>query len=278
MIDWEGEWRAGQRQRPPSGSEGWSARARAFAGQAADSGYAELVLRLLAPEPEWTALDVGCGAGTLAIPLARRTASVTAVDFSPEMLDLVRARCAKEGVQNVAAVLGSWEDDWDRLGIGAHDLVVASRSLIVEDLGAALAKLDRAARRRACVVAPVGDGPSDRQIFQAAGRPFARRADYVVVVGLLHEMGIHADVALIGKEQWSQYPSHGEALRTLGAMLSGATPEELERLREYLGQSLVAHDGGWRLPAPRSVRWAVISWANGTPAPPNAWRRLHGRQ
>jgi SAM-dependent methyltransferase len=277
VIDWEAEWRLGQRLRPPSGATAWSARAPSFARQAAEPGYAEQVLDLLAPEPSWTVLDVGCGAGTLALPLARRTASVTGLDFSPVMIDLLRARCAEERVGNVTSILGSWEEDWEGLGVGPHDLVVASRSLAIEDLRGALVKVDRHARRAACVVAPVGDGPRDRRVFEAVGRPFTARPDYVVAVGLLHAMGIHADVTLIGQEEWRLHASEDEALRSMAWMLSEAMPEELDRLRAYLKLSLVPREGGWRLLAPRPVRWAVITWTKDGAAPPNTWRRVNGR-
>ena len=50
-------------------------------------------------------LEYGCGAGRLAIPLARRAArnagSVTAVDRSPAMLDAARREAREHGVSNV---------------------------------------------------------------------------------------------------------------------------------------------------------------------------------
>lgn len=275
MIDWDAEWRAGQRTRPPTGPEGWDTRAASFARRA-DSGYADELLRLLDPDPSWTVLDVGCGAGTLACPLAGRTASVTALDFSPVMIDLLRARCAEEGIGNVRPVVARWEDDWDRLGIGPHDLALASRSMAVEDLRGALVKLDRRARRLACVSAPVGDGPRDRRIVEAAGRTFTSRPDYVVVVGLLHALGIHADVTLIAQQEWKAYRSLDEAVAGTAWMLPDATPEELERLRAFLARTLVAHQGGLRLPAPREVRWAVVRWSKDDGARPGGWHRVNG--
>ena len=52
-----------------------------------------------------TILEYGCGAGRLAIPLARRSArnagSVTAVDRSPAMLEAARQEAGRQGVSNV---------------------------------------------------------------------------------------------------------------------------------------------------------------------------------
>jgi 2-polyprenyl-6-hydroxyphenyl methylase/3-demethylubiquinone-9 3-methyltransferase len=45
-----------------------------------------------------TALDVGCGAGLLAEPLARLGAQVTAVDAAPELIDVARDHAAGQGL------------------------------------------------------------------------------------------------------------------------------------------------------------------------------------
>ena len=45
-----------------------------------------------------SALDVGCGAGLLAEPLARLGAKVTAIDAAPELIDAARAHAAGQGL------------------------------------------------------------------------------------------------------------------------------------------------------------------------------------
>jgi SAM-dependent methyltransferase len=276
VIDWEGEWRSAQRARPPTpGAQEWDGRAPAFARHTEETGYAELLLDLLRPDPSWTVLDVGSGPGTLAVPFARRVAQVTALDFSPAMLDLLRARCTREGVRNVAAVHGAWEDDWGRLGIGPHDLVVASRSLVVSDLRAALERLQATARRAVCLSTLVGDGPRDRRVLEAVGRAHRPGPDYLTVYGLLHQLGVRADVTLIGREEWKVHPSLDEATAELGWMVRGATAEELARLRCWLERSLVPCPGGLRLPEPRTVEWAVIRWSTGRSAASGRWQGLH---
>ena len=46
-----------------------------------------------------TALDVGCGAGLLAEPLARLGAKVTGLDASPELISVAREHAAGQGVE-----------------------------------------------------------------------------------------------------------------------------------------------------------------------------------
>lgn len=45
-----------------------------------------------------SALDVGCGAGLLAEPLARLGANVTAVDAAPELIEVAKAHAAGQGL------------------------------------------------------------------------------------------------------------------------------------------------------------------------------------
>src|SRR5918997_6590111 len=45
-----------------------------------------------------SALDVGCGGGLLAEPLARLGAQVTAIDAAPEVIDVARGHAAGQGL------------------------------------------------------------------------------------------------------------------------------------------------------------------------------------
>ena len=45
-----------------------------------------------------SALDVGCGAGLLAEPLARLGAQVTAIDAAPELIEVARGHAARQGL------------------------------------------------------------------------------------------------------------------------------------------------------------------------------------
>src|SRR4029078_11292659 len=44
-----------------------------------------------------SALDVGCGAGLLAEPLARLGAQVTAIDAAPQLIEVARDHAARQG-------------------------------------------------------------------------------------------------------------------------------------------------------------------------------------
>ena len=260
-IDWNAAWNRARAERPRRRDPSfWNSRAPSFSKHVLESDYEKHFLDLMQPHSSWSVLDVGCGSGTLAVPLAGRIASVTALDFSPGMLALLQQRCQASGITNITTIHGSWEDDWKKLGIGTYDVAIASRSIVVEDLRAALIKLDRAARQRVYLSAMVGDGPNDRRIFDAVGRPLRRGPDYMYVFNLLHQMEIYANVSYISSSDWKSYQTIDEAIEGMRWMLDELTPEEEARLADYLGAEMVPHEGKWRLPAPKVVRWAVINW------------------
>jgi len=63
------------------------------------SQFAETAFERLAVSNKEAVLDVGAGAGGAALALARRGASVTAIDASPRMVKRIRDRAAGEGVR-----------------------------------------------------------------------------------------------------------------------------------------------------------------------------------
>ena len=88
-----------------------------------------------------TALDVGCGAGLLAEPLARLGAAVTAIDAAPELVAVAREHAARQGLDidyRAAAV-----EDLD----GRFDLVTSLE--VIEHVADPQAFVDMLAKRLA---------------------------------------------------------------------------------------------------------------------------------
>lgn len=103
-IDWAASFRAQAEgtDKVPVGSEEsrqmWDEKAASFARKPKRSGYIHQLIGLLALAPGETVLDVGCGSGTLAIPLAQAGHDVFALDFSRGMLDELHAAAQAAGV------------------------------------------------------------------------------------------------------------------------------------------------------------------------------------
>ena len=91
-IDWNAAWQAAKTQSTLTERDAdfWTRKAPQFAtGKHYKSDYPEQFLKILEPCPDWSVLDVGCGSGTLAIPLADKVVSITALDFSEGMLNML---------------------------------------------------------------------------------------------------------------------------------------------------------------------------------------------
>jgi len=262
-IDWNRLWRESRRRRSRKGKgeRDWDNRASSFARRQSGSPYVQRFLDYLAPRPEWSVLDVGAGPGTLALPLASMVRRVTAVDFSAKMLAELGARAAAAGIETITCVKAAWEDDWQAAAIAPHDLVIASRSLSVEDLEAALTKIDQWARCRAVIADRVGAGPFDPAVFAALGRDFHPGPDYIYAVNLLYRMGIHARVDFLALEPVSVHPSRAAAEEGYRWMLGVMTAAE-ERDFDCFMDARLEHlaDGRWQLTRSMAPTWALISW------------------
>lgn len=72
----------------------------------------DLFIQGLPLEPHFVVADIGAGTGYFTFPAARRVPEgrVLAVDIQPEMLEIIEARRANLGVQNVESVLGTIMD------------------------------------------------------------------------------------------------------------------------------------------------------------------------
>jgi len=266
-LDWNVLWKQDYRRRRSASDDlpnYWNRRAPSFARRGQGSPYTEAFLALMAPEPHWSVLDMGCGPGTLAIPLAGLVQRVTAVDFSEVMIERLVQGCAEQGLQNVRAIHGGWEDDWDRAGIGLHDVAIASRSLIVEDLEEALLKLDRSARHRVYLSFQVGDGPRDKGALEALGRKVQKGADYLYVYNLLHQLGIYANVQILKLDDERVFASPEEALEFFQVFIRDLEPTEEVRLRAYLAENLIPKEGVWVLKGRQARDWALIWWEKDT--------------
>ena len=73
-------------------------------------------------------LDLGCGEGSITLPLAEKVKKVTGVDSSVKMLELLNERAAEQGFNNVETILKPLEEITFE-EVGPHDVVLASRSL-----------------------------------------------------------------------------------------------------------------------------------------------------
>lgn len=266
-FDWNDAWKARQlRRRHADDVEFWNGRAPSFAKTAGTSPYAREFLQRAGIEAGQTVFDMGCGSGTLALPLAQQGIEVWACDFSPKMIELMMKRAELEGTAGLIHPISlSWAEDWSVRELPTCDVAFASRSVATSDLRSALEKLDGQARERVCMTLGTDLSPRcDEVLLRAAGRPPEPYTDYVYGMNILWQMGRQPSLSYIRSQRSGTFASPEEALeQTCRAM--EATAAERERLEAYTREHIVRDvdkhgEPCWRYDHTRVTSWAFISW------------------
>jgi len=266
-IDWQQLWEQSRAQRSwrSKDAAGWDKKAPAFASRMRDSAYVERFLQHLDLDPSLSVLDVGCGPGTLSVPLAGKVARVTAIDYSAKMLELLREQADQAGLGNIRTVLCAWEDDWAQHDIATYDIVIASRSLNIRNLTGGLKKLSAHAAGPIYVADRIDPSPMDADAFKAVGRPFESGPDYIYTVNILYGLGIHPRIELIEMDREQRFDSLEHALNAYTWMFKELQPDEERLLRSYVEKQVIASGPDYIIvKRDPPQRWALLSW-NHTP-------------
>jgi len=137
-------------------------------------------------------LDIGCGTGGFALPLALLGASVTGLDFSGNMLKRLTAEAERLGIEDVKTVRGSWKRiDLPGAGLeGAFDIVISALSTAVETARDVL-KMERCSTRWCVYVASgkVSRSRACKEALLSVGAPLNPRPDIRDMKKRLEGMG-----------------------------------------------------------------------------------------
>lgn len=224
-------------------------------------GHAERQIASMAIPVGAAVLDIGAGPGTLAVPLACRGCQVTAVEPSAPMRRALREYSDSEGV-SVTLIGEPWERTDPAALDGPFDVVIASYSLMMVDLRAALAKMHEVCSGRVHVFWPLT--PPGGQVIEQALWPAVHGAEYPpgpmadCVWNLLYQMGILATLEAKFDPFEHRYRDLDEAAAEFRDRLN-CPPDREDVLRESLEWLLpCGPDGEYRLD--RSGWNAAIRW------------------
>ena len=201
-----------------------------------------------------TLLDVGCGTGNIALAAAPHLEKVFGLDYSSRMLALFMENARLQGLDNVTPIERAWEADWDDVPV--CDIAVASRSSAVKDMADALGRLNAKARRRVYLTSLAGGRFIDPRILAAVGRERMPLPDYIYIINILYQMGIHPRLDYIETEnRLSGSTDFNTFSGKVAGILGELTPAEEEKLKSwYDADPKRAQQGG------EPFRWALVSW------------------
>ncbi len=199
------------------------------------------VLELLPPGA--SILDIGAGTGNYALPLAQQGCAVTALEYSPDMLAVLRRKLEEQGVGGVTPQ----PDRWEETQVGPHDYVLAANCLYrTADLRRALVRFSELARSRVLIIFSIGTPHVLlNSLSQALDRgPFNTGAGPDHVVWGLQALGVLPWVEPFTVKRGLHFVDLPEAARELGRPLGLSTAEQA-RAVEVLPSLLQPVANGW---------------------------------
>lgn len=234
----------------------WDVKASDLNKKIHKSSYNDTIEKSISFDKEDTLLDVGCGPGTFSLRFAPLVKQVSAFDFSHKMLEALEENAKDAGIKNIRSFTQDMEVSWDDVPV--CDIVLASRCLEVDDIEAVLKEIDSHARKAVYLTYKVGISYLNEEVLDAIERVITPKPDYIYLINVLYNMGIHAEVKFINPEEsaCSTVISEEEYIQSVSWSLDGISDEEVQKARVFYNKCI--EDG--KTPPLRDNRWAFISW------------------
>ncbi len=272
LPDWKQLWAdlshlqegafARQRQNPKD--DFWKDRAKHFdkmvnkRWQTPDASR-DYLLRQLKKHPGSTLLDIGAGTGKWALFAAPHAKTVTAMEPSIPMQELLEANVKESTLSNIDIHPGRWPED----EVAPHDFVLASHSMYGEaDLEGFVRKMNQTATHACLMVAraPYANSVMARAARMVLGQPYDS-PNFQVTLNVLHSMDIFPHVIMEAEVVWQawKHPSIEGALADVKNRLNIQDATHWDRELTRLLETELTQEGDdyvW----PPGNRAALLHW------------------
>jgi SAM-dependent methyltransferase len=256
-MNWTEEWnrsiRLTSRERLNCGAF-WDERARPDRRTFFDDALTEDQLSIIQPCSDQEIIEIGPGNGRLTIPLAKVAKSVTAIDPSYQMLEVLRGKAEAAGLRNIRIMNQYWEG-FDLTRNIRADKLVTSYSLFMYDIAEQLRRMGSAAKEVFIFLPGELRIPFPVQEIMF-GSPMVQYTDLEIVVNAAKELGFKPSSWIINYPGWS-FESE-RSLKDHYCDLFGATGELKEAVCQHLEGEIKQEDGRFMTGAP--LRVGVVHW------------------
>lgn len=217
----------------------WDDAAEGFYKRTKKDDYnTELFSKLILDEND-SVLDVGCGEGSITLPIAKQVKKVIGIDSSPKMLEYLNKRACENNIENIETKLMPIEEiSYDE--IGDIDVVICSRSLNgIVPIKEVLYELNKIANKYVFITI---FGPENKKIEKDFDRELKINTedfpDYNYFFNILFNMGIYANIERFDLKNYRKYDSIEDAMDNGKFRLDLYSDEEKILLKDYLKRIL----------------------------------------
>ncbi|MEE1128816.1 MAG: class I SAM-dependent methyltransferase [Methanobrevibacter sp.] len=240
----------------------WDKAAPGFFKRTRKDDYQDALFDMLILDENDTVLDVGCGEGSVTIPLAKKVKKVIGIDSSPKMLEYLEKRAHENGIKNIETFLKPIEEIKYK-EIGNVDVVVCSRSLNgIIPIKEVLTELNKIATKYVFITI---FGPENKKIEKDFDKEIGRKTedypDYNYFFNILFNMGVYANIERFDLNNYREYDSIGEAMDNGKFRLDLYSDEEKELLKNYLERILSRDEETGKLYNLKDkADWIMVWW------------------
>ena len=217
----------------------WDKAAENFHKTSKKDDYHELLFSKLILDENDTVLDLGCGEGSITLPIAEKVREVTGIDSSVKMLEFLNNKAEKQDITNVHTIHEPLEDiSYEELG--NYDIVLASRSLNgIVPIKETLETMNKIANKYVFITL---FGPNNwklqNEFLEYIGKTANEFPGYNYIFNILFNMGIYANIEKLNIKAYREYDSIEEAMNNGKFRLDLFNDDEKEQLKEYLKRIL----------------------------------------
>lgn len=258
-VDWLGFW---AERLATKVDKDWDKAAPGFFKRTRKEDYQTALFDKLILDEDDVVLDVGCGEGSVTIPIAERVKKVIGLDSSPKMLEYLEKRAEDNNITNIETILKPIEEiRYDE--IGDVDVVVCSRSLNgIIPIDEVLSELNKIANKYVFITI---FGPENKKIEKDFDKEIDIKTedfpDYNYFFNILFNMGIYANIERFDLNNYREYDSIDDAVDNGKFRLDLYSDEQKELLKEYLERILTFDEKtGKYYNVKDKADWIMVWW------------------
>ncbi|MBR4447450.1 class I SAM-dependent methyltransferase [Methanobrevibacter sp.] len=257
-VDWASFW---AERLAGKVNKNWDDAAPGFYKRTKNEDYQTALFDKLILDETDTVLDVGCGEGSVTIPIAKRVKKVIGIDSSPKMLEYLEKRAEDNKISNIETILKPIEEiAYD--DIGDVDVVVCSRSLNgIIPIEEVLSELNKIANKYVFITI---FGPENKKLEKDFDKRLGIQTedfpDYDYFFNILFNMGIYANIERFDLKNYKIYDSIENAMNNGKFRLDLYSDSQKEELVKYLDEVLVKDENGKLFNEKDKADWIMVWW------------------